>query len=441
MPSIQLLVASRSLRRLAGCLCALAALGVSASGQTAGGWTHKPVPTKIDKQILVFPDAVVVEQWPHTLKLVNPPQSLKLLNPGQCIRIGIVALGDDRDSLLEKTQLSFRVAFAGQAQDHALAPFAGTKRIKPEGLDEVMQVTAAAHVEVPPISMVSMGASADRWCVPEDAQDGTATIDAEIESPAGHQKQSRTKILIESFETGGKHDFKDDQDLEDSFEKYYRQPNPARLIVLLRYFTSDAKMMSTPGTGESTIAFLAAALKANPIAAKDFMTRVSTEKGLTRAIGLIALRRAGYDIAGVLEKLSSQERTQIENLPRLPDPSDLTPDADSATRLDMSWGEFSATGALAPLENVTRRLAWRSDYDIFDKMRKIPNHAIEWTPVVARATTYSAAGWALGSFQRTDPLAADYIEFLIASPDTPEVVKTELRELQTNPAFKWQDKK
>jgi len=52
-----------------------------------------------------------------------------------------------------------------------------------------------------------------------------------------------------------------------------------------------------------------------------------------------------------------------------------------------------------------------------------------------------AAGWSLGSFQRTDPLAADYIEFMIASPDTPQSVKTELRGLSTNPAFKQEEKK
>ena len=50
-------------------------------------------------------------------------------------------------------------------------------------------------------------------------------------------------------------------------------------------------------------------------------------------------------------------------------------------------------------------------------------------------------GQGIRLFQRTDPLAGDYIEFLIASPDTPEVVKAELKARQTDPAFKWQDKK
>jgi len=47
-----------------------------------------------------------------------------------------------------------------------------------------------------------------------------------------------------------------------------------------------------------------------------------------------------------------------------------------------------------------------------------------------------AAGWSLGSFQRNDPLAADYIEYLLASPEVSAGVKTELTGLSTNPAFK-----
>jgi hypothetical protein len=413
----------------------LLGIAVSLMAQTPAEISRKPMPAKIEKQILIFPDAVVAEQWPHTLKLVNPPQNLELLNPGQCVRIGIVAIGDDRNSLLEKTQLAFHVEFAGQKQDSPLAPFAGSKQIKPEGGDLVTQALAAGNVQNPLLSMVSLAASANKWCVPDDAQDGTATFDVEIESPAGHQKEARTKIQIESFETGSKHEFKDDAEIEGFVSRYYSHPNPARLVVLLRRFAADAKIQSTRGTSESTIALLGAALKSNPAAADYFMGRVSLETGFTRAIGLIALRRGGYNTSEILEKLSSQEREKIENLPQLPDPADLAPDGESATRMDMSWGEFNATGFVAPLENVTRRLAWRSDYDALEKMIKNPNHSTEWTPVVAHGTTYAAAGWSLGSFQRTDPLAADYIEFLIASPDTPDGIKNELKGLQTNLAF------
>jgi hypothetical protein len=52
-----------------------------------------------------------------------------------------------------------------------------------------------------------------------------------------------------------------------------------------------------------------------------------------------------------------------------------------------------------------------------------------------RGVCYSAAGWSIGSFQRSDPLAADYIEAILADPSTPANIKDELAHLGTNPAF------
>jgi hypothetical protein len=48
----------------------------------------------------------------------------------------------------------------------------------------------------------------------------------------------------------------------------------------------------------------------------------------------------------------------------------------------------------------------------------------------------TAAGWSSVPFQKDDPLAADYIDYLLASPDTPQPVKSELAGLSANPAFK-----
>jgi hypothetical protein len=102
----------------------------------------------------------------------------------------------------------------------------------------------------------------------------------------------------------------------------------------------------------------------------------------------------------------------------------------------MLWGIFSTTGQFAPIQKIATGLAWRSDWDDFDKARKSPNPPKEWTPSIGRAVAYSAAGWSLYSFQLNDPLAADYIEYMIASPDTPTAIKSELKGLSTNPAFK-----
>ncbi len=367
----------------------------------------KPTPAKIEKQILIFPESVVLEQWQHTLNLVNAPQNLVLLNPGECIRIGVVATGDDRDSYLERTQLSFRVEFAGLSQDHALAPIAASKKIKPEGGDFVTQALNSINVENPLLTMASLGASKDNWCVPADAQDGTATIRAEAEAPSGHKKLELASVRVEGFDAGAKRSFKDEQELNDFTMNYHWQPNPARLFPYLQFYSSDTKLRSQTGSLETTAAFSTAALKGNSAAAKDFLARISRQSGFTRAFGLLVLFDAGYDIEPVLKTMSEEDRQMFAKHPVLPDPFDLTHVEDVGTRLDMLWSIFMATGQLAPVQKIANALAWHGDWDNFDNARKSANPPHEWTPAIGRAVGYGAAGWALGSFQRSDPLAAD----------------------------------
>jgi hypothetical protein len=102
----------------------------------------------------------------------------------------------------------------------------------------------------------------------------------------------------------------------------------------------------------------------------------------------------------------------------------------------MLWAVFGATGQFKPVSTVASALAWKADYEDFDKLRKAPNHPSTLTPSIARGVTYTAAGWSLWSFQRNDPLVADYIDYMLASPDTPDAVKSELTGLSSNPAFK-----
>jgi hypothetical protein len=402
---------------------------------------QKPTPAKIDTHFFVLGESVVEEQWAHTLKLVNAPENVTLLNPGQCMRVVVIATGDNRDGLLENTKISFHVKFAGHDQDHALASLAQYKQIKPEGGDFVTQVLASADIKNPMLTMASMGASADRWCVPVDANDGKATVDGEIDSPAGHQTLKRTTIQIESFETGSKKVFKNTQEESNFLMVYYRQPNPARLLPVMlsaiEYQTANPKSDAF----ENTAAFLSAALKADPVAAQDFLSRIASQPTLPRGLGLDILRSAGYDISAVLKTLSSDDQKRIELMPALADPYDLSPNSTLFHHLDLMWSTFGATGQFKPIQTIASVLSWRSDYDDFDKMRKSGTHISELTPSIARGLAYMAAGWSMDSFQRNDPLVADYIEFMLASPDISDSVKTELKGLQTNPAFKQNDKK
>jgi hypothetical protein len=421
---------------------ALVLLALPLSAQDASSKPSKPTPTKIESQLIVIGEPVVLEQWPHTLKLVNAPTNVSLLNPGQCIRVGVYATGDTRDSSIDKTKISFRVEFAGRSQEHPLTALAQIKQIKPEGGDFVTAALGAAGIENPLATMASLGVSADGWCVPADAQDGKVVIRAEVESPGGRQVQTPSTIQIESFETGSKRLFNDPEQFFGNFlQTYYRQPNPARLLPALQFLITQQTEHPHPGLAEEVAAFLSAALKSNPVAAKNFLARIAAQPPLTRAFGLLILRAAGYDISSVLNTLSTEEQQKFGGLHPLDDPFDLTPTQQLFGHLDLMWSTFGATGEFVPVQTIAGTLAWRPDYDDFQKAGKAPDHHLTLTPSIVRGVAYTAAGWSLDSVQRNDPLAADYIECMIASPDTPEIVKSELKSLSTNPAFKRDDKK
>jgi hypothetical protein len=134
--------------------------------------------------------------------------------------------------------------------------------------------------------------------------------------------------------------------------------------------------------------------------------------------------------------MSREEQQKFLSLPPLQDPFDLTPTENLFQHLDMLWAVFGATGQIKPVKTVVNALSWRADYENFDKLRMTPNHPSTLTPSIVRGVVYTAAGWSLSSFQRSDTLVADYIDYLLASPDTPQSVKSELTGLSSNPAFK-----
>ena len=425
-------------RIIVGSFMVLTWCAPSLNAQGASYPSQKASPPRIEPQIVVMAESVVQLQWTHTLKLVNAPQNISLLTPGQCIRVGIYSTGDNRDDFLEKTRLSFFVQFAGRKDTFPLASISDTKQIKPTGGDFVTAALGAAGVEQPAVTktMASLGASTNHWCAPTDAADGIATVEAEAESPNGHQALNSSTIHVESFETGSKRSFKNAEELGAFLQTYYRQPNPSRLLPALQFMVANQTESSQEGQAEILTAFVSAAVKSDPIATQDFRTHIAAQPPLIRALGLLVLRSAGYDISGVLNAMSAEEQQKFLSLSPLQDPFDLTPTQELFQHLDMLWAVFGATGEITPVKTIASALSWRADYEDFDKLRKSPSHPSTLTPSIVRAVVYTAAGWSLSSLQRSDPLVADYIDYLLASPDTPQPIKAQLMGLSSNPAFK-----
>jgi hypothetical protein len=392
----------------------------------------KPIPTKIHPELFVLAEPVVGEQWKATLGLVNAPSDLKQVEPGQCIRLGVVASGDDRDRLLASAKLGFEFSFAGHAQSFMAELPEAVKQIKPEGGDYVTQALAAGGINNPLLSMASIAASRARWCVPLDTQDGTATIRATVVTSDNKSLALNARSLgVITFATARrKTPFKDMNTLGPWLQHYHAAPDPAGLLPGLRIVASDenARVMS------NVMMFFVGALKESPAAGNDLLRALPAENRSVRIYSIPLLSAAGYTTGPLLIPLPEEERTVITSV-HLPDPYDMKPDRTLPDRMDMLWAIFFATGRVEPVRAVASILAWRADYDQFVAMQKSGQKPTARTEGVMRAVSYGAAGWSLSALSRSDDLLADYIEALKASPNTPANVKKELVNLYTNPAF------
>jgi len=419
-------------------LCAGTYLMPAVFGQHAVYPPPKLSPAKIEKQIVLLDESVVGKQWTRTLDLVNLPMPRTRLNPGQCVRVGVLATGDNRDTYLSQTKLSFTVKLASHVDPRGSALMVQFKKIKLDGGDFVAAALAVGGVKVPDAmrTVASLGVSEANWCVPTNTKDGTAGVDVTIDAPDGRHVSASSTVDIESFATGRRKKFKDLQEYGQFLQTYYRQPNPSRLLPAIEFMVEEQTKQPRPGQTEIVGAFVSAALKADPVAARHFLSEIGAQPALVRAFGLLALRSAGYDIEPVVRELSAEDQAKFRTLPDLEDPFDLSATQALFHHLDMLWGVFGATGQYEPVKAIASALAWRSDYEAFAKIKRDPKRSTEITPSIMRGVTYTAAGWSLQSLQMQDGLVADYIDYMLSSQEIPLAIKKELGGLSTNPAFK-----
>lgn len=389
-------------------------------------------PTAAVDHTFVILDSVLTEQWPATLPLVNAPTDMELLNPGQCIRAAALADGDGHEHYFDTASLSWTLRVAGKNVDFPPSPANLTKQIKFEGADPVLAALRAGAIKEPVPSMAegTMAAAGDKWCVPQGAPEQKIEVRLTVTRGDEHRVLKAQTIQIESLATAAKKAFKDEKEFGDFIQTYHMAPEPGRLLPAFEFLQA---MDNRP---LNCYAFFKAAFRHDGGTVQGFGPGLASAPKKTQMRALNLLAKAGVTL---LERppLTDEEKKSIAEAPDLPDAYDMKPTPELFTKLDFLWAEFSATGRLQPVNAIVSALAWHSDFDAFDAMRKAGKtpKPDELTEPLCRGLAYSAAGWALGSFQRSDPLAADYIEAISENPSTPANIKDELAHLGTNPAF------
>lgn len=406
----------------------LVLLFATASAQQVTGKRLPPASLSPEPYILL--NSVVTEQWPAMLEAVNAPADMRLLNPGQCIRVAAVASGAGYEHFLDNVSIAFTVHTSSKDIPYPLTPNAATKRIKPEGGDFVSAVLAAGGVTQHPfLTTASMSVSAASWCVPANSPDGMIEIRTTVKRGETETKLKPATVTIESIETAATKVFKDENEFGPWIMNYHQSPEPGRLIPAIVFFASSKQ------EAPNALEFFKAALQHDGATAQAFGPELEKTDKSTQMLALTLLSKAGVQLIHP-PTLSDKDRKLIATASDLPDPYEMKPTSEIGSTLDCLWADFFATGQIKPVTAITSALAWQTDYDSFQRLVQSGKKPITPTESIYRGVGYVAAGWSLDSFQRTDTLAADYIQAIAANPATPPVIKKELSGLDSNPAFK-----
>ena len=387
-------------------------------------------PARVSEDSFLILNEVVTEQWPFMGPLINAPTNMAMLNPGQCIRAVALASGEGNEHYFDHASLSWTVRMGGKEDSFPFAATGLAKQIKPEGADFVIAVFRSASIKENPIlSFVTMAASDTKWCVPQGAGDQKAEIHVTVRIGDQSTVLKTRNIQIESLASAAKKPFKDGKDFANFIQTYHVSPEPGRLLAAFQYLVVMDQKSLVP------FAFFRAAFKHDEATVQGFGAGLTASPKLAEILALNLMAKAGVTLANP-PPLTGEEKKSIAESADIPDGYDMRPTEELFTKLDFLWADFSATGRPRPVSAIVSALAWRTDFDAFDTMRKAGKKPGMLTESVIRGATYASAGWSLDSFQRNDPVAADYIEAIYANPSTPTSIKDELAHLATNPAFK-----
>jgi len=309
-----------------------------------------------------------------------------------------------------------------------MQPAVASKLIKPDGGDFVTGVLASAGIKNPLESTGSLAVSATQWCVPLDAAEGTITFKVVVKLNGQSPQIKDHPVHIESIETAAAKSFMNQNELGLWMTSYHQQPEPGRLLAAVRLVAADHD------ENPNGLEFLKAAFGHDAGTSRGFGPSIAKMDKLSEMVALTLLKQAGVSLDHPPALLPA-DNDFLTNAAKLPDPYDMKPGSKLWMNLDLLWSDFIATGKKEPIVAITRSLVWKADYDAFVAMQKEGQKPVGLTDSLIRGLTYSAAGWSLSSFDRNDPLAADYIQAIQADPATDLEVKRTLANLQTDPAF------
>jgi len=227
--------------------------------------------------------------------------------------------------------------------------------------------------------------------------------------------------------------------LAKSYRRHRSELSPGQLLPLLREFCRLGPITSPPIHG-----IFASSYRQQPAALEAALELYPILDPRTQMALLYVLRRTGVNLRERMPSLPADVQTKLEAVESMKVPEDLPHFVDPVLpkqvselghKIDLCWAAWMATGESKYLRALVDLLAGAPDFKVFEEWTARKGGAAGLNASVARGLGYRIAGWSIGSFQRTDPLVADWLAYWRKQPDFPKQLSDELGTLPTNPAF------
>lgn len=407
--------------------------------------TGAPPPTELRPAIVLFASDWL-DRIPPTGR-VNAPDFLHNLHAGQRLTIGLMAKGAERDQLLRGlTGRIHVITHPGEtAHSFDLKP-ASVRQIKAEGADMALLAIAAGGVQgedrakmESAMSLVSLAAMAQDWTVPADRPPTEVEIRVELSGPATVAIEP-VHLPVKPAADWLKEAPPSAEAIGKQMTRYHSARAPGEVIAWFQAMARTPALRSPAVYGYFVFSFQAnAATRAAAIAAYPSLPP-ETQSAL-----LWVLRLGGSDLRRTFPALPEEAIARYDSVTSLPDPRQLPEFRDpvdpSAVKqlgntMDLCWSGWMATGDKTYLRTLAGLLSHPGDFAELQAWQRNRGGEKGLNARVANGLGYQIAGWSIGSFQRTDPLVADWMAFWQNDSGTPDIVRRELGGLATNPAFR-----
>ena len=434
------------LRRPAGLAVLLGCLAAARGGADPASTGSADTPSLVRPQLLVI-DGDWAGRIPPAGS-VNAPAFVDQVHPGQRVGVALLAQGARRDQLFAGSRLDVRVTRGGGSpvEFSRLQPRT-VRPLKAQGADFALQaMTAGGFSEADraklaqAISMVTIAVWDTGWVVPDSAEAVEYRLEVTLSGGGPAPAIEATPVACRPVSAWLREPAPSAEELQKFISRHRSEAAPGYLIQLLRTAAGQEMLKHQPIAG-----FFGAAFRDSPLNLHALLAAYPELDARTQTAALMVLRLGGQNVAALVPGLSSARLQRLSNLapladlrlqPRLVDP--VTPEfvGGLGHTMDVCWGAWIATGDASYLRALVELLAGAPDYPALQAWQKAKGGRAGLNAAVARGLVYQIAGWSIGSFMRSDPLVADWMDYWREDSSLPAVVRTEIAGLPRNPAFR-----